>query len=96
MIIVRQVSVLIAIISLLGVFYFRKQVLITLVRLEMVALISFLCLLVNFRQLYQPLSICFYMLILRTCEASLALRLLVILVRLKGGEMFSLIRNYKY
>lgn len=82
--------------SLVGVTYFRKQLLIILIRLEFVVLSLFITLVVTQNQLSQPISISFFILILGACETRIALRLLVMITRFKGTDILRNIRTYKY
>ena len=86
----------IVIFALLRIFIFRKQILITLIRLEIVTLTLFIRLIFKLARLSQPISIAFFILILGACEASLALRLIVIMTRLKGRDILRLIRKFKF
>lgn len=71
----------------LGAFYFRKQFLIVLLRLEFVVLGLFLSFIFFLSLVGKSVSLSFFLLILGACEASLGLSLLVSMVRLNGRDM---------
>ena len=76
--------------GLVRAFYFRKQFLIRLLRIEFIMLILFIRTILRIRIFGKPTSSAFYLLIIGACEASLGLRLLVGLIRLGGGDILSL------
>ncbi len=83
-------------IALVGLFYMRRFLLVSLISLEFVLLNLFIATLMVLSLYGQPISIGFYILILGACEASLGLSLTVMISRFKGSDMLRVIRSYKY
>lgn len=71
-------------------YYFRKQLLLRLLRLEVVLLGLFLFFVFVFACMGKPISFSFYLLVVGACEASLGLSLLVVLVRVIGNDVLRL------
>lgn len=81
--------------SLLSVFYFRKQLLVGLLGLELVNLILFLGVILKFYYCGQFISYSFFLLILGACEARLGLRLIISMTRFKGNDMLRELSTFK-
>lgn len=81
--------------GLLSAFYFRKQLLISLLRLEFIVLGIFIGVIFLLGCLGKPFSIAFYLLVLGACEASLGLSLMVRMVRFSGGDMLNFLSLIK-
>nr|YP_005089256.1 NADH dehydrogenase subunit 4L [Flustra foliacea]AEX16061.1 NADH dehydrogenase subunit 4L [Flustra foliacea] len=81
---------------LLSVFYFRKQLLVVLLSMEFVLLSLFVLVVLVYSSFGQSVSTSFYILILGACEASLGLSLLVVMTRIKGMDMLSLLSLMKF
>lgn len=71
-------------------YYFRKQLLLRLLSLEVVLLGLFLFFVLVFTCIDKPVSFTFYLLVLGACEARLGLSLLVVLVRVVGNDVLRL------
>lgn len=91
-----SITITIAVLAIARIYFSRKKILSCLIILEIVILRLFLIVTIKFSQLNQPIAVCFYILIFGACEARLALRLLIIITRLKGNDILRSIRNYKY
>jgi NADH:ubiquinone oxidoreductase subunit K len=76
-------------------YFFRKQLLLSLLSLELVLLGLFLSFIFIFVFMGKPVCFSFYLLVLGACEASLGLSLLVVLVRVVGNDMLRLFRFIK-
>lgn len=93
---IKTLTVIILILSLIRLLYFRKKILIRLIILEFMVLNLFITLIIIFVEFNQPLSISFYLLILGACETRLRLSLLIIITRFKGNDMLRLISKTKF
>lgn len=93
---INMVFFLIMIITVIRIFFMRKQLLLLLITLELINLIVFIILLLKIVSQIQPISIAFYILIIRACEASMALRLIIRLTRIKGSDILRLIRKFQF
>lgn len=83
------------VLGFVSVYYFRKQLLVSLLSLEFMVLGLFIGVIFVLGRLGKPFSISFYLLVLGACEASLGLRLMVRMVRFRGGDMLSFLRLIK-
>jgi len=90
------ITIFIFLFSIIRAFYHRKQLIITLLRLELVLLRIFILMFLIFINKGQPISTRFYLLILGACEASLGLRILVVLTRIKGRDILRLLNISKF
>jgi len=93
---INIVFFLIIVITLIRIFFIRKQLLLLLITLELINLIVFMILLIKIVSQLQPISVAFYILIMRACEARIALRLIIRLTRIKGSDILRLIRKFKF
>nr|AFJ53905.1 NADH dehydrogenase subunit 4L [Celleporella hyalina] len=76
----------IALVSLLGITFFRKQMMIILLSFEIGGLSIFIVLYMFMKVYNQYLTSALYMLIIVVCEASLGLSLLVVMTRTGGND----------
>lgn len=81
--------------GLLRAFFFRKQLLMSLLRLEFIVLGMFIGVIFLLGWSGKPFSVAFYLLVLGACEASLGLSLMVRMVRFSGGDMLSFLSLIK-
>lgn len=82
--------------SVMSMFYFRRQLLVVLVGLEIVGLVLFLIIMMFFSNFSQPMALPFYVLILGACEARLGLSLFVMVTRLKGSDILRTLRGFRF
>lgn len=71
------------------VFYFRKQLILRLLRVELIILGLFLGYVFIMGDLGKRVALTFYLLVLGACEASLGLSLLVVLTRYLGRDILN-------
>lgn len=70
-----------------GSFFFRTQLILTLLRLELVLLISLVTLIISFSQIIIPVRVALFMLVLGVIEASVGLSLLISLRNQLGSDL---------
>lgn len=76
-------------------FFYRKQLLIRLLRLEMLTLGLFMSMALGLMGCDKSVSLSFFILVLGACEASLGLVIIVNIARLKGRDILSIVRLVK-
>lgn len=86
---IYQTSSAFIIIALLRVFIARKKTLMIIIRLELILLLIFVNILMTLKTNHYRISPRFYILVLGACEASLVLRIIIILTRFKGNDMLT-------
>lgn len=89
MIDIFQITTMYLIIALIRFFISRKKTLIIIIRLELILLFLFLNILTILKFNFINISPRFYILVLGACEASIILRILIILTRFKGNDMLT-------
>nr|UUC08045.1 NADH dehydrogenase subunit 4L [Cupuladria biporosa] len=72
--------------SMISAFFTRKQLMITMLSLELILLMLFMLTMTMMWQLNMAVSITFYILVMGACEASISLSLLINMTRFKGND----------
>nr|UUC08070.1 NADH dehydrogenase subunit 4L [Discoporella cookae] len=81
--------------SMMSAFFLRKQLLMTMLSMELIMLSIFMLMMNMYWLMNLPVSTPFYILVMSACEASIGLSMLINMTRFKGNDKLSKINLVK-